>query len=122
MGRDTLETYRAKKKIPLTIVLDNIRSLNNIGSIFRTSDAFRVERLMLCGITATPPSLEIHTPSEPRTPSDGNTALHQPRPRGNCAGRATPSAPSSWPKDQSVSKTSPSIVTEDDTLSLSVTK
>lgn len=60
MGRDTLETYRAKKKIPLTIVLDNIRSLNNIGSIFRTSDAFRVERLMLCGITATPPSVEIH--------------------------------------------------------------
>lgn len=60
MGRDSLAEYRAKKKIPLTIVLDNIRSLNNIGSIFRTSDAFRVERLILCGITATPPSVEIH--------------------------------------------------------------
>lgn len=60
MGRDTIPQYRARKKIPLTVVLDNIRSLNNIGSIFRTSDAFRVERLELCGITATPPSVEIH--------------------------------------------------------------
>lgn len=60
MGRDTLEEFRAKEKIPLVLVMDNIRSLNNIGSIFRTSDAFRLERLMLCGITATPPSVEIH--------------------------------------------------------------
>lgn len=60
MGRDTVEEFRAKPKLPLTVVLDNVRSLNNIGSIFRTSDAFRVERLMLCGITATPPSPEIH--------------------------------------------------------------
>lgn len=60
MGRDTVEAFRAKKKIPLVLVLDNIRSLNNIGSIFRTSDAFRLERLVLCGITATPPSVEIH--------------------------------------------------------------
>lgn len=60
MGRDSLGEYRAKKKIPLVVVLDNIRSLNNIGSIFRTSDAFRVERLELCGITAVPPSVEIH--------------------------------------------------------------
>lgn len=60
MNRDTVEGYRAKKKIPLVIVLDNIRSLNNIGSVFRTSDASRVERLALCGITATPPSVEIH--------------------------------------------------------------
>lgn len=60
MGRDTVEEFKAKRKIPLTVVLDNVRSLNNIGSIFRTSDAFRVERLMLCGITATPPSPEIH--------------------------------------------------------------
>ncbi len=55
LGRDTLEEYRA-----LTVVLDNVRSLNNIGSIFRTSDAFLVDRIMLCGITATPPSPEIH--------------------------------------------------------------
>lgn len=60
MNRDSVEQFRAKKKIPLVIVLDNIRSLNNIGSVFRTSDAFRVERLVLCGITATPPSVEIH--------------------------------------------------------------
>jgi tRNA G18 (ribose-2'-O)-methylase SpoU len=60
MGRDSVEGYRLKKKIPLVVVLDNIRSLNNIGSMFRTSDAFRVERLALCGITATPPSVEIH--------------------------------------------------------------
>lgn len=60
MGRDTVEGYRLKKKIPLVVVLDNIRSLNNIGSVFRTADAFRVERIALCGITATPPSVEIH--------------------------------------------------------------
>lgn len=60
MGRDTLEEYRLRKKIPLVVVLDNIRSLNNIGSVFRTSDAFRVEQIVLCGITATPPSVEIH--------------------------------------------------------------
>lgn len=46
--------------MPLVVVLDNIRSLNNIGSVFRTSDAFLVDRIMLCGITATPPSPEIH--------------------------------------------------------------
>lgn len=60
LGRDTLEEYRARPKLPLTVVLDNVRSLNNIGSIFRTSDAFLVDRIMLCGITATPPSPEIH--------------------------------------------------------------
>lgn len=60
MGRDTVEEYRAKEKLPLVVVLDNVRSLNNIGSIFRTSDAFRVEELCLCGITAVPPSPEIH--------------------------------------------------------------
>lgn len=60
LGRDSLDAYRAKKKLPVTVVLDNIRSLNNIGSIFRTSDAFMAERVMLCGITAVPPSVEIH--------------------------------------------------------------
>jgi tRNA G18 (ribose-2'-O)-methylase SpoU len=57
MGRD--EFVRAHK-LPLTIVLDNIRSLHNVGAVFRTSDAFRVHRVLLCGITATPPSAEIH--------------------------------------------------------------
>lgn len=60
LDRDSVEVFRSKKKLPITVVLDNIRSLNNIGSIFRTSDAFMVDRLMLCGITAIPPSPEIH--------------------------------------------------------------
>lgn len=60
LGRDTVEQYRARRKLPLTVVLNNVRSLNNIGAIFRTSDAFLVDRIFLCGITATPPSPEIH--------------------------------------------------------------
>ena len=60
LGRDTVEQYRARPKLPLVVVLDNLRSLNNIGAIFRTCDAFLVERIMLCGITAVPPSPEIH--------------------------------------------------------------
>lgn len=60
LGRDTVEQYRARPKLPVTVVLDNVRSLNNIGAIFRTCDALCVERIMLCGITATPPSPEIH--------------------------------------------------------------
>ncbi len=60
LDRDTVETFRAKPKMPIAVVLDNIRSLNNIGSIFRTSDAFAVDHICLCGITATPPSPEIH--------------------------------------------------------------
>lgn len=60
MGRDTVEEFRAKEKLPVAVVLDNVRSLNNIGSIFRTSDAFRVAEVILCGIAATPPSPEIH--------------------------------------------------------------
>lgn len=60
MGRLTVEEFRASEKLPLTVVLDNVRSLNNVGSIFRTSDAFRVEHIALCGITATPPHREIH--------------------------------------------------------------
>ena len=60
MGRQTVDEFRRSEKLPLAVVLDNVRSLNNIGSIFRTSDAFRVGRLVLCGITATPPSPEIH--------------------------------------------------------------
>ena len=60
MERDTVEQFRAKEKMPVAVVLDNVRSLNNIGSIFRTSDAFRVSEVVLCGIAATPPSPEIH--------------------------------------------------------------
>ena len=60
MNRMSVEEFRASEKLPLTVVLDNVRSLNNIGSVFRTSDAFRVEHIALCGITATPPHREIH--------------------------------------------------------------
>jgi tRNA G18 (ribose-2'-O)-methylase SpoU len=52
--------FKETPKIPLSVVLDNIRSLNNIGSVFRTSDAFVVEKIYLCGITATPPNKDIH--------------------------------------------------------------
>lgn len=60
LNRIDVETFKSTEKTPLVIVLDNIRSLNNIGSIFRTSDAFLVEEILLCGITATPPHREIH--------------------------------------------------------------
>lgn len=60
MGRICREEFLNSQKLPLTVVLDNIRSLHNVGAVFRTSDAFRVERVLLCGITATPPSSEIH--------------------------------------------------------------
>ena len=58
--RISVEDFKASEKIPLVVVLDNIRSLNNIGSVFRTADAFRVAKIMLCGITATPPHRDIH--------------------------------------------------------------
>ncbi|MDE7120404.1 MAG: RNA methyltransferase [Muribaculaceae bacterium] len=60
MGRSSVDEFRRAEKLPLVVVLDNVRSLNNIGAIVRTADAFRVCRLVLCGITATPPSAEIH--------------------------------------------------------------
>ena len=60
LHRITAEEFKQVEKMPLVVVLDNIRSLHNIGSVFRTSDAFRVECIYLCGITATPPHAEIH--------------------------------------------------------------
>jgi 23S rRNA (guanosine2251-2'-O)-methyltransferase len=57
--RLTVNEFKAASKTPLIIVLDNVRSLNNVGSIFRTADAFRVEALYLCGITGKPPDREI---------------------------------------------------------------
>ena len=60
LNRIDIEEFKKAKKIGLTVVLDNIRSLNNIGSVFRTSDAFRVDEILLCGITATPPHIDIH--------------------------------------------------------------
>ena len=60
LDRLTVEDFKASTKTPIIIILDNIRSLNNIGSVFRTSDAFLVEKIYLCGITATPPHKDIH--------------------------------------------------------------
>lgn len=60
LNRITVDEYKAAKKTPVILVLDNVRSLNNIGSAFRTADAFLIEAVYLCGITATPPNAEIH--------------------------------------------------------------
>ncbi|MEO6288149.1 MAG: RNA methyltransferase [Dyadobacter sp.] len=59
MGRLTLEEFKASDKFPFVIVLDNIRSLNNVGSFFRTADAFRAQKIILCGYTPYPPHREI---------------------------------------------------------------
>ncbi len=59
LNRLDIETFKTTTKTPIIVVLDNIRSLNNIGSVFRTSDAFLVEKIYLCGITAQPPHKDI---------------------------------------------------------------
>ena len=60
LDRLSVDDFKSVTKTPLIIILDNIRSLNNIGSVFRTSDAFLIEKIYLCGITATPPHKDIH--------------------------------------------------------------
>lgn len=60
LGRPTLEQFAAMPKLPLVVVLDNVRSAQNAGAFFRTCDAFAVERIALCGITAAPPNRELH--------------------------------------------------------------
>lgn len=60
MHRLSVEQFREARKLPLIVVLDDVRSLYNVGSVFRSCDAFRVEAVYLCGITATPPNAEIH--------------------------------------------------------------
>lgn len=60
LGRISVAEFKQTNKTPIIVVLDNIRSLNNIGSVFRTSDAFLIEKIYLCGITATPPNKDIH--------------------------------------------------------------
>lgn len=60
MHRLSVEEFRQARKLPLVVVLDDVRSMYNVGSVFRTCDAFRIERICLCGITATPPHSEIH--------------------------------------------------------------
>ena len=60
LDRKTIADFKAAEKTSLILVLDNIRSLNNVGSVFRTADAFLVQKIILCGITATPPHKDIH--------------------------------------------------------------
>ncbi|MBQ9570677.1 MAG: RNA methyltransferase [Prevotella sp.] len=60
MQRLSVEEFREAEKLPLVVVLDDVRSMHNVGSVFRTGDAFRVEAVYLCGITSTPPMAEIH--------------------------------------------------------------
>jgi tRNA G18 (ribose-2'-O)-methylase SpoU len=60
LDRKSIEDFKKSDKTPLILVLDDIRSLHNIGSVFRTADAFLVEKIILCGITAVPPNKEIH--------------------------------------------------------------
>ena len=60
MGRLDVEAFHKAEKMPLVVVLDNVRSFHNVGAVFRTADAYRVERIVLCGMTAQPPAPEIH--------------------------------------------------------------
>ncbi|MEM8521949.1 RNA methyltransferase [Flavobacterium sp. PL12] len=60
LDRKSVEDFKQSEKTPIILVLDDIRSLHNIGSVFRTADAFLIEKIYLCGITATPPNKEIH--------------------------------------------------------------
>ena len=60
LNRKNISEFKSSEKLPFVVVLDNIRSLNNIGSVFRTSDAFLIDHIYLCGITASPPNKEIH--------------------------------------------------------------
>lgn len=60
LGRIDVETFKETQKTPLVVVLDNVRSMHNVGAVFRTADAFLVEKIILCGITPQPPHREIH--------------------------------------------------------------
>ncbi|WP_312556797.1 RNA methyltransferase [Empedobacter brevis] len=60
LGRISAEEYKGIEKHPIVVVLDNVRSMHNVGAVFRTSDAFLIDKIYLCGITATPPHKEIH--------------------------------------------------------------
>lgn len=60
LGRKSVEEFHSMTKVPVCLVVDNVRSVHNIGAFFRTADAFSIEKIVLCGISATPPSRDIH--------------------------------------------------------------
>ena len=60
LNRISTEAFKKAPKLPVVILLDHVRSQNNVGSVFRTSDAFRIEKIFLCGITSTPENREVH--------------------------------------------------------------
>ncbi|MBB4806867.1 tRNA G18 (ribose-2'-O)-methylase SpoU [Chryseobacterium defluvii] len=83
LNRIDVETFKKTEKIPLTIILDNVRSMHNVGAAFRTADAFLIEKIILCGITPQPPHREIHKAALGATESvdwayekDINTAIN----------------------------------------------
>jgi tRNA G18 (ribose-2'-O)-methylase SpoU len=78
LGRISVEEFKESDKLPVSIVLDNIRSLHNVGSAFRTADAFRIEKIFLTGITGTPPHREIHKTALGATESVAWEYLEQP--------------------------------------------
>lgn len=89
LNRIDVETFKTVKKIPLVVVLDNIRSMHNVGATFRTADAFLVQEIILCGITPQPPHREIHKAALGATESvdwshepDINTAIHHLKSQG----------------------------------------
>jgi len=93
LDRLSVEEYQEIEKTPITVILDNIRSCNNIGSVFRTSDALLIEKIILCGITATPPNTEIHKTAldaEKSVPweyfEDTETAVIKLKENGYCLG------------------------------------
>ena len=67
LNRLSIEEFKNSKKTPISIILDDIRSLNNIGSVFRTADAFLIDTIYLCGITAKPPNKDIHKTRDKKT-------------------------------------------------------
>lgn len=91
LGRLDAENFKSSVKIPLTVVLDNVRSMHNVGAIFRTADAFRVEKIILCGITPRPPHREIQKAALGATETvawiyekDITTALQNLKQEGHC--------------------------------------
>lgn len=91
LNRVDVEHFRRQSKMRLTVVLDNVRSLNNIGAIFRTCDAFAVERIMLCGISACPPRPKSTRPlSARRNRSSGLIFRPRPNVSNRCCAKATP--------------------------------